>query len=481
MRNKIIAVNAVIVIILGLLSFFIVRQQVIAATSSSTLLSERAKRDVQGASARLQVDALRAERWIASKAIEPATKDAVSRATPAARGDAATAVCDAILAQAKQQFTSSPPALVMVVDSQGKIVGRNGSSLSRGDDIGTAYPLLKAAISKGQSGADVWVSKERSDQFLAVYAPIRDDHGHGVVLGMPINDELAAVNEATAGRGLVLMVPAGDDVRIAANSANTPEDTKATADKAKADVKNAFSTGKVVTTQVGDTFVAAAPLEGLGDGKHAALVVVSPPSLIEGAQAMALPILGVMVLGLILVIVAGWFLGGYMATPIGDMEETLLAVINGQTDRRIELDHAELGGLAFRINQLLNQLMGIEEDTTDDQGRVSKAPTAADFRDAMAVDRSGGGGGGGGEPQLSPAQIQALATEPPAQYYARLYREYITAKKALGEETSHITEATFNTRIQGMEQDAAQKHGRAVRYQVHSNGKEVVLLAVPLP
>ena len=121
--------------------------------------------------------------------------------------------------------------------------------------------------------------------------------------------------------------------------------------------------------------------------------------------------------------------------------------------------------------------MGIEEDTTDDQGRVSKAPTAADFTDAMAVDRSGGGGG---EPQLSPAQIQALAAEPAAQYYGRLYREYIAAKRALGEEVSHITEATFNQRIQGMEQDAATKHGRPVRYQVHSNGREVVLLAVPL-
>jgi hypothetical protein len=32
-----------------------------------------------------------------------------------------------------------------------------------------------------------------------------------------------------------------------------------------------------------------------------------------------------------------------------------------------------------------------------------------------------------------------------------------------------------------MEQEAAQKYGRPVRYQVQARAKEVVLLAVPLP
>jgi hypothetical protein len=152
-------------------------------------------------------------------------------------------------------------------------------------------------------------------------------------------------------------------------------------------------------------------------------------------------------------------------------------VLNGQTDRRFELDHAELGGLAFRINQLLNQLMGIEEDTTDEQGRISKAPSAAAFNDAMNV---GAQQPQESSPQLDANQVAALAAEPAPQYYARLYSEYIAAKKSLGEQVDHITDATFQGRIQGMEQDAQQKHGRPVRYQVHVNGREVVLLAVPL-
>ncbi len=160
-----------------------------------------------------------------------------------------------------------------------------------------------------------------------------------------------------------------------------------------------------------------------------------------------------------------------------------MPILNGQSDTRFDLDHAELGGLAFRIDQLLNQLMGVEEDNTDDEGRVSKAPTAANFGDALSVDRSQAGGvptgasPGAAGADVNPAQ---LAAEPADQYYARIYREYIAAKKSLGEQVDHITDAAFRSRIQGMEQEAQSKAGRPVRYQVQSNGREVTLLAVPI-
>ena len=182
-----------------------------------------------------------------------------------------------------------------------------------------------------------------------------------------------------------------------------------------------------------------------------------------------MPILGVMALGLVLVVIGGWLLGSYISAPIARLEEGLLAIINGQTDKRFQLEHAELGGLAFRIDQLLNQLLGVEEDTSDEEGRISRAPSAAAMEAAM--------GDGGG---ASSAGIDAaLAQEPAQQYYARLYREYIAAKKALGEQVDHITEQAFLSRIQSMEAESSQK-GKPVRYKVQSNGREVVLLAVPI-
>jgi hypothetical protein len=87
----------------------------------------------------------------------------------------------------------------------------------------------------------------------------------------------------------------------------------------------------------------------------------------------------------------------------------------------------------------------------------------------------------GAEGEIDAAAVQRLATEPGPGYYARIYDEYIDAKKQLREQTDHISRDAFVTRIQGMEREAAQKYGKPVRYQVKATGKEVVLVAVPLP
>jgi hypothetical protein len=165
------------------------------------------------------------------------------------------------------------------------------------------------------------------------------------------------------------------------------------------------------------------------------------------------------------------------------LEEGLLMILNGQGDKRFELEHPDLGGLAFRIDQLLNQLMGVEEDPTDDEGRVSKSPSQQSVSDAMSVDdrQVAQDRSAGGELTTDPAVIERLAREPARDYYARIYSEYISAKKSLGEPTDHITEQAFAARIQGMEQEATAKYGKPVRYEVRAGGKEVVLLAIPLP
>lgn len=478
MRNKIIAVNAVIVALVGLLSFVIVRQSIMTAASSPAALTDRAKQDVHGASAQVQLDGLRAERWLAAKAQESETQSAVSRATPEARRDAVIKRCDDILGQAKKDFSSSV-ALVMVVDTSGRLVGRNGVTTVAAEDIGARYPLLKTAATKGLAGSDVWPQTDREAPYLASYVPIRDEQNHAagsLVLGVPLNDELRRLSDGTSSKGLVLVVGAQDKPIVAATSTGTPDDVKGAADKAVTSLKSALAAGNIGTTVVGELSLAAAPLEGLGDGKGAAIVVAAPASLVEDAGSKALPILLVSALGLVLVLAGGWFLGSYISEPIATLEEGLLAILNGQSDKRFELEHAELGGLAFRIDQLLNQLMGIEEDNTDDEGRVSKAPTAASFNDAMSVDKSAAGVG----ETIDPAVVKALAEEAADSYYVRLYNEYIAAKKALGEQTDHISLDAFKGRVQGMEQDAHQKHGRTVRYRIQTADNQVNFLAVPL-
>lgn len=484
MRIKIIGVNALIVAVVGLLSFLLVRAALSSATGNKDQLTAEARNDVNGAAGQLQLDGLRAERWLAAAASEPATSDALTKASLTARGEAATKRCDDLVSKMKNAplFEKNVPTLVALVDASGKIVGRNGTNMNRGDDMAGTYRGLKSTLSTGQSGSDIWYEKDR---FLASYVAVHDTTGAiigALVAARPLNDTLSRVAEATTGRSLVLVVPKGDAFEVVGRSATAAKPLDdAIAGGAKDMLKNALAHEQTDNVREGDLLVAASPLPSFEDGKRSLLVAGAPASLIEDPSGLALlPIFGAVAVGIILVIVGGWLLGNYMSQPINMLEEGLLAILNGQTDKRFELDHAELGGLAFRIDQLLNQLMGVEEDTTDAEGRVSTAPNAANFNDALAVDDKRMTQSPS-EMTMDPEAIRRLAAEPPPAYYARIYREYVTAKKAIGEQTDHISEQAFAARIQGMEQEAAQKYGRPVRYQVQARNKEVVLLAVPLP
>jgi methyl-accepting chemotaxis protein len=474
MRTKIIAVNSFIVAIICILAFVVVRQTLNGQLNNPTARSARAQQDATTAAARLQLEALQVERWLAARAQEPATLEVLGRSTAEARGDAATQLCDKLLADAKRMGTA--PALVLMVDAQGRVVGRNGSTLSRGDDLASVYPTLKSALSSGASDSDVWVSKERSEQYIASFATIRDSSnkvGGALVLGVTLTDQLGRVSEGTSGQGMVLATLGPDGAKPAA--AKATDAAKPKLEAAMGIAKDAITTGHASAADIsGDgLWAAAVPLETLGDGHRAALVAAGPAVLVEGAQSVPLVILGIMVLGIVMVVGAGWMLGSYISQPIAVLEEGLLAIINGQDDKRFNLEHDDLGGLAFRIDQLLNKLMGIDEDTTDAEGRVSNssmvpAPAFRDLEDKQV------------DPTTDPAYALKLANEPVDAYYARIYGEYISAKKALGEATDHITAEAFRQRISGMESEASQKHGRPVRYHVKANAREVVLLPIPL-
>ena len=168
-------------------------------------------------------------------------------------------------------------------------------------------------------------------------------------------------------------------------------------------------------------------------------------------------------------------LDAYISRPISEMEDGLLAIMNGRTDLRFEIEHAEFGGLVFRLNSLLNQLFGVQEDETDEQGRPSRAPAASSFQDALSVDER--------MAALSAddhADAAALRDEAEDTYYPRLFQEYIAAKTSLGDPVDHITEEAFTARIKVSEAETTAKHGKPVRYKLEVRGREVVLLAVPL-
>ncbi|MGH7295603.1 MAG: hypothetical protein ACRELB_11745, partial [Polyangiaceae bacterium] len=325
MRIKIIAVNALIVVVVGLLSFLLVRSALGSATGNKDQLTMEAQNDVNGAAGRLQLDGLRAERWLAAAASEGATSDALTKASQAARGDAATKRCEDLVSKMKNAplFEKNVPTLVALVDASGKIVGRNGTNMNRGDDMAGTYRGLKSTLSTGQSGSDIWYEKDR---FLASYVAVHDSGGAiigALVAARPLNDTLSRVSEATTGRALDLVVPKGDGFDIVGHSAlGAKALDDAIGGSAKEMLKNALAHQQTDNVRDGDLLVAASPLQSFEDGKRALLVASAPASLIADPSGLAmLPIFGAVAVGIILVIVGGWLLGNYVTRPINMLEE----------------------------------------------------------------------------------------------------------------------------------------------------------------
>lgn len=479
MRWKIIVFNALIVVVVGILTYALL------ATSLGDVVSNPAKRkteaaqSLRAAAAQLALDALRLERWLDEKTNTDAVRGVYAAGTPEARSEAATVQANKLrdAAVGEAAFAKMAPSLVLFVDKQGVAMGRNGSGLMRGDKMADAYPTLKASLESGATSSDIWLNRQRQEQLLASYAPVRNETGEvigAIVVGTPLNDErLTRTSELTSGQFLALSVATGGGLELVANSGQVPApvvEKVGSPDVGQA-AQSALASGNVAAAEApaGGYVFGATPLVGYGDGKRAVLVTAVPASLVGSLSGLLWPVFGVTALGILLVIVAGSLLGNYFSRPVSELEDGLLAIINGRTDLRFQIEHPDMGGLVFRINSLLNQLMGVPEDTTDEEGRASMPAPAASFDD-LAVQ----------EGTAAPEKVQSLANEPADAYYQRLFEEYIAAKRQLGEPVQHITQTAFVAHIRQNEQQTLARTGRPVRYTVEVRGGAISLVAIPL-
>ncbi len=485
MRWKIIVANAGIVLLVGILAYALL------ATSLTDLVSDpggrkaSAAQAARAASARLALDAVQLERWRAERVRESNVRDIFAVGTAQARQDSASLQANKIRDDAVQapSISGLVPSMVLVVDDQGIALGRTGSALMRGEKISATYPSLAQSLPPGNPVSDLWINRQRQEQMFVSIAPVRSEQGAilgAVVIGIPLNDErLQRTSELTSGSNLLFSVLNENNLDIVARGGpqlGAAGQAELTGPKLLPAAQAGIRTRNVVTNEVSgeDWVFAAAPLDGFASGQ-AVLVASLPTSLVPSVAGLLAPLLGSIVLGLVLVMIAGWLLGNYITQPISELEDGLLAVINGNQTLRFQLEHPEFGGLVFRINSLLNALMGVPEDNTDEQGRPSVAPNARNFEEALSVDESSVT-----NPQVEPSVVAALAAEPSDAYYTRIFREYVGAKQKLGDPIDGLSFEGFVGRIRSSEQEMAAKHGRSVRYLVELRGSAVVLIAVPI-
>lgn len=478
MRWKIIAVNAGIVLVVGALCYILLAASLSNVLANQEERKEEIERALRAANAQLSLDALRTQRWMTEVVDDPEVEAIYAISTLSGKQDKATQEANRLRDAAVQSplFAKMSPTLVMFVDASGKSLGRNGSSLLRGVDVVKEHPQLQDAMKERAARSDLWLDEKSVENALVSYAPIENAAGEllgALVVGTPLNDDrLKRTSDLTSGRKLLVATISGDRIDVVARSQAGDLSGLGSGQLAAAATKAVKSSSVAVADVPADPayVYGAAPMEGYGR-TEVALVAAVPAALVSSMASVLWPVIGVTILGIVLVVVGGILLGNYFSRPISELEDGILAVINGRADLRFQIEHAELGGLVFRINSLLNAMMGVPEDNTDETGRPSRPPARQDFLEALAVDDS---------MAASPETTQQLAREDSAHYYDRVFAEYIVAKKRVGDPTDHITQEAFIERLKKSEADMLAKHGVPVRYQVEVKDKKVVLMAVHL-
>ncbi|MEM6787334.1 MAG: hypothetical protein AAF928_08675 [Myxococcota bacterium] len=472
MRGTIVGVFAVVVLIVSVLSFGLMRF-VIGDVSNRG----QAQRGLQTAALTLERDALRIERWLGQQGASDAALEPFALSAASARSDAATTAANTVEERTRSEptFSRIKPALIVLYGPDGVVMGRNGSALMRGEKLAERHPEILDAVKQGTTGSAVWLDKAHNEQLLVSFAPVRKgkDVVGGVLIGTALSDErLQRILGADADVGLLAAAVDGDAMSLVAKSSEVTE----AMERVVAGAPPTLDPDQMVTLpppEPGHEAVGVG-LAGYG-GKVLMLIGVSEIQTVGGFGSLLGPVLGVLALGLLLVVVGAFLIDNYISQPISDLEDGLLAVINGQTDLRFELEHKVLGGLGFRINSLLNQLLGVAEDDTDETGRPSVAPSSSRFTEALSVDER--------MASLSLEDVadgRMLRDEPAESYYGRLFDEYLAAKRALGDPVDAIRLSPFVDRIKSLEADMSGKHGKPFRYRVEASGGEVVLVAVPL-
>jgi HAMP domain-containing protein len=134
----------------------------------------------------------------------------------------------------------------------------------------------------------------------------------------------------------------------------------------------------------------------------------------------------------LIAVVVALLLARSFLRPITLIEDGLLRIMNGDWTHRFEVKSAELGGLSYRINQLMAALLGDEEEGEMEPGGTE--PTAADPREA---------------------------------YYQGLYATFQAAQQQIKQDPNSVSFADFKARLAENERKLLEKNpGKQVEFEI---------------
>ena len=481
MRLKLIAGNLVIVLLVGLGSYLVVRTQL--RSELSRRLEDSIGDDSELFARSWRADGARLAEGVGSRAASNSVRNVFTALGEAQqRGRAFEA------AQEVSKWFQDPargrgerPHIVAVIDETGRVIARDTDrNRMFGEPLLNRAPVLRRVLQRGAARYGVW---ELDDKLLQVgVAAVRNDRG-GVVgallVGYDLSNGFAQQEARLIGHDLLFVL--GDRIYSTSTAVDVRDALQDALylpplDNGTMAALQGKPTQPWTATLAGDEYVGVTAALPMARGVQAAYVVLADQGKHTALAGVANMILWLTLLGLIGAAIYGYIIANNLMDPIEQMEDDILAVINGRGDVRLEVETPELGGLAYRVNQLINLFTGVAEE--DEEGR---AVTSSGGWESVSISSPGfATRSSSADPaQTDDPEAEALAAIPEGQYYAQLYRNYVASKQAAGDDVSNIPEERFIERIKGNAAHLMKKHGaQMVRFRVETIGSQVNLKPV---
>jgi len=481
MRLKLIAGNLVILLLVGLGSYLVVRTQLRSELSKE--LEEGIGDDSELFARSWRADGARLAEGVSSRAASNSARNVFTASGETKRRGRAF---DA--AQDVSKWFQNPargrrerPHIVAVIDETGRVIARDTDrNRMFGEQLLNQVPILRGVLERGASRYGVWHHEDKLLQVGA--AAIRNDQG-GVVgallVGYDLSNGFAKGEARLIGHDLLFIM--SDRIYSTSTSVDVRDALQESLYSPPLDngTKAALQ-GKPTlpwtATLARDDYVGVTAALPMARGVEAGYVVLADLGKHTALAEVATMILWLTLLGLIGVAIYGFIIANNIMDPIEQMEDDILAVINGRGDVRLEVETVELGGLSYRVNQLINLFTGVAEE--DAEGRAVTSSGAWEAVSATGPDL-GAQPSSGGPIESDDPEVAVLAALAEDEYFAQLYKDYVAAKESVGEDVSSVPEERFIERIRGNAEHLAKKHGaQMVRFKVETIGGQVNLKPV---
>lgn len=267
------------------------------------------------------------------------------------------------------------PDIVAITDRNGIVLSRDVDINAEpvGQDFSKVYPSVRRAL-QGNAVHDLWF---RTEYLLDVaIAPI---HNRGsvvgaLIVGYDISNGEAQRDREMFGADVVYMLQDNNQWQLhsssiieGANRQSLVQGISEQQQNLQQSIANRDSAEFITISINGvDHIGLAGTLSSTDSSIPAGYVLLNSVQDVRAPASRSIFIFFFSLVGVLLVVIFGFVLGGHFLKPVEEIEEGVLRIINGDVSHRFEVQSSEFGGLAYRVNQLVAVLTGEEEETEEE-------------------------------------------------------------------------------------------------------------------